>query len=115
MADRNTVPAAPVGGWPKTPAPVKDQPINSVHNKININTCTAAHLMKAVHQIGEGRAGSVIEHRELHGPFHRMNEIRNITGLTGSLASAIMERCYAGDPDEPSPREKAIDGEMLEA
>lgn len=101
---------APVNGWAKPPKFQKENP-QSVHNKFNINTATKEDLAQ-INQMTGSRAQSIIDWRDSHGPFHRVSDAVNIPGIGGTLMQAIKDRCYAGDPSEPSPRELYEQGRM---
>lgn len=94
---------APAQGWAKAPPFKKDEP-ESIHNKFNLNTATAEDLA-TINQMTTNRAQAIVDYRELHGPYHRMSELTKVIGISTKIQSAIKDRCYCGDPDEPSPRE----------
>lgn len=96
----------PQGGWAKAPELVS--PLESPLNKFNINTVSADHLSKIPQMTGT-RATLVTDQRTMKGPFHRLSEVKNIPGIGDTMAQAIIDRCYCGDPNEPSPREKEMD------
>ncbi|MDQ0216801.1 competence protein ComEA [Oikeobacillus pervagus] len=53
---------------------------NSEQALININTATSDELQK-LPGIGETRAQTIIEYRETNGPFQKIEDLKNISGI----------------------------------
>ena len=58
-------------------AEVKGAPVSS---KININTATAEELNK-LKGIGPATAQKIIDYREANGPFQKIEDIMNVSGI----------------------------------
>lgn len=50
-------------------------------HSININTALADELQRIPH-VGEKLAAKIIEHREIHGPFRRVEHLMLIPGIS---------------------------------
>jgi competence protein ComEA len=53
----------------------------AAENAININTASADELTRIPH-VGEKLAEKIIEHRELNGPFRRVEHLMLIQGIS---------------------------------
>ncbi len=62
---------------------VESAATNSItsENAININTATLEELQRIPH-VGEKVAARIIEHRELNGPFRRVEHLMLIQGIS---------------------------------
>lgn len=109
MAAKNEGPSekakaqAPAGGWANPPAFNEKEPESPLH-KFNINTVSAEVLSKIPQMTGT-RAQMIVDRRIINGPYHRLAEVKNITGISEGMMEAITDRLYCGDPEKPSPRE----------
>ncbi|MHC4184159.1 MAG: ComEA family DNA-binding protein [Planctomycetota bacterium] len=56
--------------------------------KININTATAEEL-STLKEIGEKKAASIIEYRENHGHFTKIEDIKNVKGIGDKIFAEI--------------------------
>ena len=48
--------------------------------KVNINSASSEELI-AIPYIGEYTAGNIVRYREVHGPFMRIEDIKNVKGI----------------------------------
>lgn len=55
---------------------------------VNVNTATLEELC-TLPQIGEKRAQAILEYREEHGPFSRVEEICEVDGISDGILSVI--------------------------
>lgn len=78
------VPTAAPSAGKGTEAPVVTGPIN-------INTATEAELESLPH-IGPAIAARIIEYREKHGPFARIEDIQNVQGIGPSIFAQIKDK-----------------------
>lgn len=71
---------------------------------LNVNTATMAELM-AIKGIGEVKARAIIEHREKHGPFKTVDELKNVDGIGDKLLATLRSQVTVGDqpPSAPQP------------
>lgn len=67
-------------------------------DKININTATSAQL-ETLPGIGPAIAGRIIEHRNTHGPFQRIEDIKNVRGIAEGRFSKIKELITVGESE----------------
>lgn len=66
------------GAAPTTPYPKSASPKSQ--GKVNLNTASAAQL-ESLPAIGPVTAGSIIEYRNLHGPFKSVDQLDNVKGI----------------------------------
>lgn len=80
---------------------VADQPTANIPyrdettGKININTASAEELTQ-LPGIGTTYAERIVEHREKYGPFLRIDEIKNIKGISDSRYEKIKNYITVG-------------------
>lgn len=80
-----TAPEAP------TPSPDGTSGETSVENtRININTATREQL-ESLPKIGPTKAQSIIDYRETFGPFNRIEDIMEVSGIGSAIYEAIMD------------------------
>ncbi len=58
--------------------------------KININTATAEEL-SILKGIGEKKAASIMEYRENHGHFTKIEDIKNVKGIGDKIFEEIKD------------------------
>ncbi len=63
---------------------------SSEKRKVNLNTANLAQLM-TLSGIGEAKAKSILQYREKVGPFGRIEEIKNISGIGDAMFDRIKE------------------------
>ena len=57
---------------------------------MNINTATKEELM-TIGGIGESKATQIISYRETNGPFQKIEDIMNISGIKEGIFSKIKD------------------------
>lgn len=70
-------------GAPPAPLPVADgmlQQAQAERPPIDVNTATAEEL-EEIPGIGEALAGRIIEFRQEHGPFEKIDDLLNVRGI----------------------------------
>ena len=64
---------------------------NKVENSlININTANKEELL-SLNGIGESKANSIIEYRNTNGSFNRIEDIKNVSGISDTLYEKIKD------------------------
>ena len=89
--------ASPTAGTPQpTPYP-------RLHFPVDINSASSEDL-ESLPQIGQVRAARIIAYRSSHGPFKRIEDIRNVYDITPEVYAAIRDLIIASPPSlTPSP------------
>ena len=84
--------ASPGNPLPPTPTnlppAVSTQPPATNSGPININTATAAEL-EALPNIGPSIAQRIVDYRNEHGPFARIEDLKNVKGIGDKTFEAI--------------------------
>jgi len=75
---------------------VQVQAANAPEKKININTASVSELQK-LPQIGEVVAQRIIDHREKHGKFEKIEEIMKIKGIGEKTFLKLKDLITVGD------------------
>jgi competence protein ComEA len=78
----------PTRGAATAPEGVVATPHSAGADKIDINRATAAQL-EALPRIGPTKAQDIVAYREEHGPFQRIEEIQNVSGIGPGTFSSI--------------------------
>lgn len=73
-------------------------PLACLAAAININTADAREL-ESVKGIGPAKARAIVEYREIHGPFARVADLRNVPGI-GEKTLAQIRRKLTVQGDE---------------
>lgn len=68
---------------------------------VNVNTAGMAELM-SIKGIGEAKARAIIEHREKHGPFRNVDELKNVSGIGEKLLATLRSQVTVGEPAAPA-------------
>ncbi len=63
---------------------------------VNVNTASMAELM-SIKGIGEAKARAIIEHREKHGPFKTVDELKNVSGIGDKLLATLKPQLTVGE------------------
>jgi competence protein ComEA len=58
--------------------------------KLNINTATAEEL-STLKEIGEKKAAAIMEYRENHGNFTKIEDIKNVKGIGDKIFEEIKD------------------------
>jgi competence protein ComEA len=86
-----------------SPAPPTETPYPRIDYPININTATALEL-EVLPQIGQVRAARIVGYRKVHGPFKRIEDIRQVYDINADVYAAIRDLISVGEsPGSPSP------------
>ncbi|MFV9510983.1 helix-hairpin-helix domain-containing protein [Tepidibacillus sp. LV47] len=64
---------------------------SSTNGKININTADESQLME-LDGIGATRAKAIIEYRQQNGPFHKIEDLMNVSGIGEKTFDKIKEK-----------------------
>jgi comEA protein len=83
---------------------VQSEAANPPEKKININTASISELQK-LPQIGEVVAQRIIDHREKHGKFEKIEEIMKIKGIGEKTFLKLKDLITVGD-ESTAKREK---------
>ncbi|AMM82825.1 MULTISPECIES: ComEA family DNA-binding protein [Pasteurella] len=67
---------------------IQSKPQDTLNEKVNINTASATDLQQKLLGIGTKKAEAIIQHREKHGPFTDIEQLRDIQGI----GQAILEK-----------------------
>ena len=92
--------AVPDGPAPENQAAEKQAPDNSVapasvNGVININLASQSELMD-LPGIGSVLAGRIVDYRQQHGPFSRIEDLRSVSGIGEKRFSAIQDKISVG-------------------
>lgn len=77
------------------PSPLRSQE-GGVETKININTASATELQK-LPRIGEKVAQRIIEYREKHGPFKKIEDLMKVKGIGEKIYLNLKDRITVGE------------------
>jgi competence protein ComEA len=80
---------------PPTEAPDWKTPTPTVAFPINLNTATMEEL-DALPYIGQVRASEIIDYRQVHGPFKRIEDILKVYGITQEIFDRIKDLITVG-------------------
>jgi competence protein ComEA len=78
-----------------TSAPPPAAASGGATSKININTATTAEL-EALPRIGPAIAQRIVDYRAEHGPFQKIEDIMNVTGIGPATFDAIKDLITVG-------------------
>jgi len=82
---------------PVLPAPEPPPPASARDSfgRININIATRTELMD-LPGIGPSLSERIVDYRNLHGPFRRIEDIRNVSGIGQQRFDTIRDRITVG-------------------
>ncbi len=86
--------AAPAAPAASAPAPIPATRI------VNINTAGSAELT-TLRGIGDVKAAAIIDYRNAKGPFYRIEDITNVSGIGPAVFEDIRDRITVGDISPP--------------
>ena len=79
---------------PSVPSEETGKPKDS-DGKININLATTSELTD-LPGIGNVLASRIVDHRKLHGDFHKIEDLRNVSGIGEKRFEAIQDKITVG-------------------
>ncbi len=83
----------PVGAWTAGGAEASTAaPQTRLIGVVNINTATAAEL-ELLPGVGPARARDIIEFRKLHGAFHHVNDLVQVSGIGEKALARMRPHC----------------------
>lgn len=65
--------------------------------RIDINLADATALQQGLTMVGPSRAAAIIEHRQQHGPFHRVEDLTQVKGIGKGIVERNRQRITLGD------------------
>jgi competence protein ComEA len=78
-------------GISSTAAPPSLDSYSNGDKKVNINTASIDEIQK-LHGIGPAKAAAIIAYREEHGPFKKIEDLLNVTGIGEKSLEKIREQ-----------------------
>ena len=60
----------------------------SVSSKLDLNTATVEELV-SLPGIGDAKAAAIVEYREMNGPFERVDDLVNVSGIGDGILGSI--------------------------
>ena len=64
---------------------------------VNIDTAPAEELARRLFGIGDILAGRIVEHREEHGPYRRVDQIMSVEGIGPATYERLRDRLTVGE------------------
>jgi len=58
---------------------------SALANPVDINTADAGTLASALSGVGEARARAIVDYRQQHGPFQRIEDLKQVRGIGDHL------------------------------
>lgn len=71
--------------------PTKGEKVEKVEGRVNINLASKAELMKLT-GVGPSTAERIIAHRESHGPFKRVQDLKKVEGVGKGVLEKNLDR-----------------------
>lgn len=65
--------------------------------KVNINQATAQELSAKLDSIGQKKAQAIVQYREQHGAFKRIDELKNVKGIGDKIYARNQNRLKLQD------------------
>jgi len=65
--------------------------------RIDINHADATALQQGLTMVGPSRAAAIVEHRQQHGPFHRVEDLTQVKGIGKGIVERNRQRITLGD------------------
>lgn len=83
--------------------------VPSAHGAVNLNTASRDELV-AVPGIGPSKAQAIVEHRQTHGPFKSVDDLKQVKGFRDKLVERLRpELTVAGAPAKGSAKGDAAE------
>ena len=89
------MPESPGYEPPPTPPPAPTVSARDSFGRLNINIASRTELME-LPGIGPSLSERIVEHRSLNGPFRRIEDIRNVSGIGQQRFETIRDRITVG-------------------
>lgn len=73
---------------------------------VDINRADASALQQGLTMVGPGRAAAIVEHRQQHGPFRRVEDLTQVKGIGKAIVERNRQRITLGGmrpPVDPVP------------
>ena len=77
---------------------VEAEPEEQCSYLVNINTATAEEMDMLLPGIGDNLAEAIVEYREEHGSFHKVEDIIKVKGIGEVTYSMMREYCTVSGP-----------------
>lgn len=65
--------------------------------QIDINRADASALQQGLTMVGPSRAAAIVEHRQQHGPFRRVEDLTQVKGIGKAIVERNRQRITIGD------------------
>ena len=82
-------------------------------NQININTADLEEL-KTLNGIGNARAEAILKHRQEHGPFRSLDDLKEVRGIKDKIVEANRSRITFGAGMGQSSRNETGDHQTVQ-
>ena len=89
LTDEEQVHVPAVGSGGSAPVGAEGQSPSTITGKLDLNTATVDEL-EALPGIGGVRAAAIVEHRNTHGPFERVDDLVEVSGIGDGILGSIM-------------------------
>ena len=89
LTDEEQVHIPAVGSSGSVPVGAAGQSPSAITGKLDLNTATVDEL-EALPGIGGVRAAAIVEHRNTHGPFERVDDLVEVSGIGDGILGSIM-------------------------
>jgi len=64
---------------------------------VDINRADASALQQGLTMVGPSRAAAIVEHRQQHGPFRRVEDLTQVKGIGKAIVERNRQRITTGD------------------
>jgi competence protein ComEA len=64
---------------------------------VDINRADASALQQGLTMVGPSRAAAIVEHRQQHGPFKRVEDLTQVKGIGKAIVERNRQRITTGD------------------
>ncbi|WP_406667964.1 ComEA family DNA-binding protein [Gallaecimonas sp. GXIMD1310] len=62
--------------------------VQQLEESVNVNSASQEELARILKGVGAKKAALIVEHREAHGPFTSLDELKAVKGIGDKLLSA---------------------------
>ena len=88
LSDEQQVHIPAIGSSNSATVGIAGQSRSATPGKVDLNTATANEL-ESLPGIGGVRAAAIVEHRNTHGPFERIDDLVDVTGIGDGILGSI--------------------------